>query len=416
MKLPTSALSLAWPAALAVLALAPRAPARAEPAVTFDASFEDGSLGQVDVLGPNHFRVHIVGQSDEHGRNRQASWTYFRMDHVAGRDLRITLTDLVGEYDNRPGAVAMTAATHPVYSYDHTRWSHFTDTSWDAKRDELTLHLACEADRLWVAVEAPYPYSRMVRLLAEIGRRPCARVEIIGRTVLGRGLPLVTVTDFSVSDAAKKSVWLVCREHAWEAGTSYAAEGALRFITSDDPRAQALRRTTLFHIIPMADPDGCATGKVRYNAHGYDFNRHWGQVDLSTKVWLQRMPEVWYMKKAILANQARHPIDLLVNFHEDEGNEYMETMIDHGAALARQRRFFRMLAAQSTFAPTRPDVTVAPHPARPTMEILGPEDGVPVVLMEERIARNSKLGGWPTAEERLAFGRQLIEVMAEAAR
>ncbi len=51
---------------------------------------------------------------------------------------------------------------------------------------------------------------------------------------------------------------------------------------------------------PMLDPDGCATGKVRFNANGYDVNRHWDEVDLRSKSHLERMPEIWYVKKAIL--------------------------------------------------------------------------------------------------------------------
>ena len=30
--------------------------------------------------------IHVEGQYDERGRNRQASWYYFRMGHVAGRE------------------------------------------------------------------------------------------------------------------------------------------------------------------------------------------------------------------------------------------------------------------------------------------------------------------------------------------
>ena len=39
---------------------------------------------------------------------------------------------------------------------------------------------------------------------------------------------------------------------------------------------------------------------------------------------------------------------------------------------------------------------------------------VPVLLMEQRISTSKKLGRRPTTEDRLAFGRQLVEVMAEA--
>jgi murein tripeptide amidase MpaA len=70
-------------------------------------------------------------------------------------------------------------------------------------------------------------------------------------------------------------VWLIARQHAWEAGTSFVMEGALRFVTSDDPRARALRERIVFKFVPMMAQDGVARGKVRFNLNGYDVNRHW---------------------------------------------------------------------------------------------------------------------------------------------
>ena len=57
---------------------------------------------------------------------------------------------------------------------------------------------------------------------------PHARIEVIGKSVQGRDLFLITVTDFARPDAEKKTIWLQARQHAWEGGTSYVAEGALR--------------------------------------------------------------------------------------------------------------------------------------------------------------------------------------------
>ncbi|HWA86815.1 MAG TPA: M14-type cytosolic carboxypeptidase [Opitutus sp.] len=400
-------------AALAVsIATALRAEGRA--AVTFDTSFEDASLGQIEVIGENTFRLHVAGQEDERGHNRQANWYYFRMDHVAGRDLTIVLTGWVGEYNDKPGAVAMGPGMQPFYSEDGEHWQSLAAMTWDRVKHEATVKLRPTADTIWLAHQPPYPHSRLLRLLEEIDRSPHARVEVVGRTALGRDLHVVTVTNFDRPDDGKKIVWLITRQHAWETGTSFAAEGALRFITSEDPRAKELRDHTVFIFSPMMDPDGCATGKVRFNAHGYDLNRYWERVDLRDKQWLKRMPEVWYMKKAILAQQARHPIDLLVNFHNDESNEYMETRVEAGPTLAMMQRLFRKLAADTTFDPTRGDVTITPHPARPTTNVLWTEDHVPVISLEEGITSVKKLRRRATAGDRVEFGAQLIAAMGEA--
>src|SRR5947209_7409168 len=73
-----------------------------ESSVVFNTSFEGGSLGKVEVLAEDRFRCAVQGQYDEHGRNRQANWYFFRMDGVKGREITLTLTDFVGEYDGKP--------------------------------------------------------------------------------------------------------------------------------------------------------------------------------------------------------------------------------------------------------------------------------------------------------------------------
>src|SRR5271170_158345 len=90
-----------------------------EPApVRFNTNFEGGSLGRIEPLGETAFRCHVKGQQDEHGRNRQASWYYFRIDGARNRDLTLTMTDYVGEYNGKPGACPMGPGILPVASDD----------------------------------------------------------------------------------------------------------------------------------------------------------------------------------------------------------------------------------------------------------------------------------------------------------
>ena len=267
--------------------------------VRFNTNFEGGSLGTVERLGEGAYRCRVRGQQDEHGRNRQASWYYFRMDGVRGRDLALTLTDFVGEYDGKPGACPMGPDIVPVYSEDGEHWRGVPEVTWDDRAKEATIRLRPERDTVWVAHQPPYTPRRLARLLEQVDRCDDARVEVIGKTVRGRDLHLVTVTDADAPDRDKVTVWLQARQHAWESGTSFVMEGALRFVTSDDPDARSLRRRVVFKFTPMVDPDGCAAGQVRFNANGYDVNRHWDEVDLRRKRFLTLMPEIWYVKKAI---------------------------------------------------------------------------------------------------------------------
>ncbi|NBV21025.1 MAG: hypothetical protein EBS05_03390 [Proteobacteria bacterium] len=384
--------------------------AQGQPAVTFDKSFEGASIGKIEKLDDTTFRLHVEGQYDERGRNRQTTWFSFRMDNVAARELTLTFTDWVGEYNDKPGACPMGPTLRPVFSDDGETWHHCEDVVWDDVRKESTLKLKPAQNTVWLAHVPPYPHAKLLKLLAELDRPPHTRVEVIGKTVLGRDLHLVTVTNFERPDEAKKTVWLQARQHAWEAGTSFVMEGALRFITSDGPQARALRDQVIFKFTPMLDPDGCALGKVRFNAHGWDVNRHWDEVDLRDPRWLRLMPEIWYAKKAILAAHASRPIDVMLNLHNTETAEYVDTMVDDEAEQAKFQRLFARLVADTSFDPLR-KLGIVLTPSN-TANVLWKERRVPILLMEQRISPGPKLKRLPTTEDRLAFGRQLIVSLA----
>jgi hypothetical protein len=335
------------------------------------------------------------------------------MDGVANQDITLTLTDLVGEYDDKPGACAMNADTVPVFREDGEHWQHFPSMVWDESSKEATITIRPATDRIWIAHIPPYTHSRLLRTLDQIGRRPTARVEVIGKTVQGRELHLVTVTNFEKPDQDKRTVWLQARQHAWEAATSYVMEGALEFITSDEPIARELRDKVVFFFTPMVDPDGCASGAVRFNVNGYDVNRHWDEVDLRTKSHIDRMPEIWYVKKAILGivDSGRH-IDLFLNLHNTESAEYLATESSDAPSRARIDGFFEQLVATTSFDPgERPRFNERPDH---TANSLYRERGIPVVLMEQRIGTSKKLNRRLIVADRLAFGKELITALARS--
>jgi hypothetical protein len=227
MKIVSQRICLRVMAGLVWLGLASLGGAQENPAIIFNKNFEGGALGKIEKLGDAQFRCYVEGQCDEHGRNRQANWYYFRMDGVEDREVTVTLADFVGEYNDKPGACAMNADTIPVFSYDDEHWQHFPAMDWDDQKKEATLKFRPEHERIWIAHIPPYTHSRLLRLLEQLDRAACVRIEVIGKTVQGRDLHLVTMTNFEKPDDGKKTVWLQARQHAWEAGTSQVMEGAL---------------------------------------------------------------------------------------------------------------------------------------------------------------------------------------------
>jgi len=385
----------------------------AQAAITFHKDFEGGSIARVEQVASNHFRCHVEGQTDQRGRNRQATWYSFRIDGARGRELIVSLTNFVGEYNDRPGAVSMNAQTIPVFSHDGERWQHFAAMDWDDKAKEATVRLRAEHDSVWIAHVPPYTVARLNRLLDDVRRSPHARVETIGQSVERRDLHLVTVTDFTKPEANRKCIWLIARQHAWEAGTSFVMEGALDFITSNDPRARSLRERVVFRFVPMMAHDGVVHGKVRFNLNGYDVNRHWDDAEWQGETFRKRMPEIWSVKKAVFAwLEAGQKIDLMLNLHNTETGEFLRTQVDDPTIQQTFTRFEELLLAKTSFDPST-KLGFSTEKVTDT-NTLWKQRRVPVALMEQRISFSKRLGRQPTTEDRLQFGRDLIVVMADA--
>jgi Zinc carboxypeptidase/Cytosolic carboxypeptidase N-terminal domain len=376
--------------------------------ISIATDFEGGSLGKVEQISGTHFRCAVAGQADQTGRNRQASWYSFRLDGAKGREVTITLTDLRGEYNFKPAGLCVRDDTPPLVSTDGKTWRHVDQISLD--KDEATFRVTAESDTLWVAHLEPYPASRLDRFLEEIRGAAHLKDEVFGTSVEGRDLHLLTITEFAAESASPPpTVWLMCRQHAWETGTSFVGEGAIRYLLSDE--AAPLRKSLVFKILPMMDPDGCARGGVRFNRNGYDLNRNWDSADPDNPEHRRLMPEICAAKRILHAFSG-----FFLTLHNQETGEWLSSS-EKNRPIAE--RFFAALQQRTTFNPSekgpRPPAA-KPTPGRASVyEYLDGQRGMSAFLLEQGITRSSKLGHLPTSQDRLEFGRQLIRVMADVA-
>jgi hypothetical protein len=385
--------------------------------VRFNSDFPGGSLGKIVALDePDSFRCSIPGQYNEAGRNRQTSWFFFRIENVKDRDVTIIMTDYIGEYNLRPGAVPMKASIQPVCSEDGQTWQHIETIIWDNTKKEATLRLKPKTDTLWIAHVPPYTHSRILNFVREMDSSPFVRVELFGETVHKRPLHLLTITDWNVPDTKKRHLFLMARQHAWEAPTSLMGEGAVRFLISDDPRAVEIRQQAIVSFIPTLDPDGCESGGVRFNRNGYDLNRYWSCVQLRSKEDLRRMPEISYALKTITALHARQPIDLLVSLHNQETGDCIMTAVDSEETKNLMQRFETILSEKTFFDSTQPKRSIrytVPDKAD-TIEALWNRHRIPVTVLEIRVERHPKLNRHITSSDFITFGNGLIQSMFDA--
>lgn len=391
------------------LASAAEDSARGKIAVRWD--FEGGSLAKVEPIGADAFRCHMKGQVDQEGRNRQASWFYFRVDGALGKVLTFTMVDLRGEYNYHPTMGAVNENTLPFYSPDGINWIPVETGSYDSSEPSLTYSIQITSNRVWIAFVPPYTLGTFRKLAAYLARIPHVKIEEIGRSVQGREIPLITITDRSVSDRGKKVMWLMFRQHAWEAGSSWTGEGAMRFVTSADPLAEQIRRKAIMKVLPLCDPDGVANGTVRFNVYGYDLNRNWDVVDPV------KMPEIAAERRSILNwVDAGNRIDLFVTLHNDEENEHLVGPPD-ARWISLEKRAWNNWSACSTVAATTgaqlmAATTTEGKPGRMNVvQGLSHDRGIPAFEIEMMIAKNPKLGRRPNVQDRLLAGEELVRAL-----
>ena len=397
---------------LAVIMLWVQVVIAAKPISIFS-NFDGGALGKIERVSETHFRCGVKGESDQDGRNRQANWYYFRVDGGKGQSLTIDLIDLPGEYNYRPNRGAVTGDTLPWYSEDNRRWQRIESTEYQSDTPLLRIKLTPRTNRIWIAHVPPYTNLHLQRLLQEFKTHPALHQQVVGKTVQSREILLLTITDEGAPAAQKQVLWLMFRQHSWEAGSSWAGEGALRFLLSADPVAAEMRRTAIFKIFPLCDPDGVARGGVRFNANGFDLNRNWDAVNEA------KMPEIAAQRKAVLDwVDAGGRVDLFLTLHNTETAEYLEGPPDaEGRHRSLMERFFNLLSENKTFAPSRPPriaeaSTTIDKPGRMTViQGLYKDRRLPAFLIELMITRHPKLGRQPTPEDRKQFGADLMRAM-----
>jgi len=116
------------------------------------------------------------------------------------------------------------------------------------------------------------------------------KVQTIGQSVKGKDIPLVTVSDPSVSTEMTKKLFVICRQHGNEPASTEAMLNVIENLVLDNDKSSAeLLSKVIIYVVPMMNPDGADLNQRR-NANGADLNRDW------LNLW---QPETLCVRKAI---------------------------------------------------------------------------------------------------------------------
>lgn len=260
-------------------------------------NFDSGSIDSLWESKPNFLTGWPKHWKQRSSSDNQYYWFYFKLNNVANKDITIKLDSLAGIYREGPHLI-YTKGTQPVYSYDQQNWQRISNVQYDPAQHSLVFHNTFTQDSVWIAYAHPYPYEQGMKMIHAIAGNPFLNIDTLGKTQQGRNIHLLTVTDTGIPDANKKVVFITTLQHAGEYCGGYVVEGLIRFLLSDDESAALARKTTLYKIIPMMNPDGIFNGVTRFNANLEDLNQEWDD-DFTDTLHLPVESEVACVKKWI---------------------------------------------------------------------------------------------------------------------
>ncbi len=270
-----------------------------------DTSFENASPLWYDVAD-GVVRIHLLYDHERASPNRAAGHIHFRIHGRPGSKLTFEFLNLDNVWNGRPGSVAGELKTLAV-SEDGREWTTLPTDSLPGNR--VQLRVALDGPTLYVARLPPYRISDLDRLLESIRGHARVQVGVIGRTVDGRDLEIVGIGD----DDAPYRVFVRARAHPWEAGSSWVVHGLVERLVRDDEDARRFLRVYRLDVLPMANKDGVARGRTRFNLQGKDLNREWNRPADPARAPENAALEQW-LERAIAAGRRPH---LAVELHND---------------------------------------------------------------------------------------------------
>ena len=136
-------------------------------------------------------------------------------------------------------------------------------------------------DEVFFAHCYPFTYSDQVAFINKVctfQNKDKIRKTVLCKSLAGNDVDMLIVTNFlsdPVDIAVRKSIILTARVHPGETGASWMMNGVIDFLVGDDDKAEFLRNTFVFKIVPMLNPDGVIVGNYRCSLMGQDLNRQW---------------------------------------------------------------------------------------------------------------------------------------------
>jgi murein tripeptide amidase MpaA len=233
-----------------------------------DTSIENASPLWYEISPDGVILVHLIYDHERSSPNRAAGHFHFRIDAQPGATLTLEFRNLENVWNGRKASIADELKV-AVVSPDGKAWKSVPLERLSGDRVRLTFTMP--GPSLYVARVEPYRLSDLEAWLNAIAAYPLVEITPIGQTVEGRGLEIVRV---GRPDAPYR-IFLRARAHPWEPGGNWVVQGLVDRLLKDDDEAKRFLERYCVYVLPMANKDGVARGRTRFNLKGKDLNRNW---------------------------------------------------------------------------------------------------------------------------------------------
>jgi len=311
----------------------------------FESRFESGNLQRAIRMMENEYSLVLQEDTNTNGHTQ---WYYFSVTNQRPGTYKFTIlnlykSDSLYAEGMLPAVLSARKATQGLgWHHAGTKVAYF-ENSYSALRRHFSLTFTYtfehEDDTVSFAHSVPYTYEDLCKWIdrLKLTHPDTCRANSMCQTLAGNVCEMLTITEDVRSyksfesegmewhmslparkllrsksenrHRAKRGVALTARVHPGETVGSHMLRGAVEFLLSDDPQALALRKSFVFKVVPMLNPDGVRYGNYRCSLLGVDLNRRWLNPSKALH------PTVFYTKRMLQVFAEEHQVAFFCDFH-----------------------------------------------------------------------------------------------------
>jgi len=265
--------------------------------LTVESNFEGASVSGVEIDEAARCISFMPGGDPQRG---WPCWWYFRVSGITpGETVTLRLhgsTALMPRTDpKKPLASSWATPERATFSTDGKTWRHTEPGK--ANEGWMIYTLKPDAASVFVAWGPPYTPKTAAGFVHDMSvKSPHAKAAELCKSRGNRAVPMLHVMEGGRPAGQRFGVWVEARQHAWESGSSWVAQGFVEWLLADNPDAAWLRQRAEIFVVPIMDVDNTATGNGGKDELPQDHNRdwsaepHWNEVAAAQRI-IRRLTE-----------------------------------------------------------------------------------------------------------------------------